>query len=97
MIQGYHQWICRSEPHDLVFDSWPHRSPDNTPCDVMLLGYTKSVVCVSPLPTSLHELKYLFLAAVESVTTDMQKRECEEFFSSVDLARLTMGSCKELL
>jgi hypothetical protein len=44
-------------PNDLILYSWPPRSPDFTTCDFFFWGYVKDAVYVSPLPTTLDELK----------------------------------------
>jgi hypothetical protein len=61
--------IGRGGPNDLMLYSWPPRSPDFTTCDFFFWGYVKDAVYVSPLPTTLDELKNRIVTAMESVTT----------------------------
>ena len=63
VIQGYYK-RNRHFQHYVV-------SPDLTPWDFFLWGYTKDRVFVPPLPVSLNELKQSITTAVASVDEDM--------------------------
>jgi hypothetical protein len=53
-----------------TFFAWPPRSPDATPCDFFLWGYVKVQVYVTPLPSSILELKVRNRTAIETITSD---------------------------
>jgi hypothetical protein len=64
------RWIGRAAANDVVWCSWPPRSPDLIPCDFLLWGYTKDKVFVPLLPRSLPELRLRITTAIVSITRD---------------------------
>ena len=67
-------------------------SPDLTPCDCFLWGYTKDRVFVPPLSVSLNELKQSIATAVASVGEDMLRSVWTELDYRIDICRVTKGS-----
>jgi len=66
----------------------PPRSPDATPCKLLLWGYFKDQVYVPPLPASIPELKERIRTAIETITADMRN----ELDYRVDVCRITKGA-----
>ncbi len=56
-------WVGRRGPRE-----WPPRSPDLTPCDFYLWGYTKEVYKAKPCP--LEELETLIQEVLNDISDD---------------------------
>jgi hypothetical protein len=68
------RWIGRAGHADSALMKWPPRSPDLTPCDLILRGHIKDLVYVPPSPRYIDELKRRISKAAASVTADMLER-----------------------
>ena len=73
------------------FNNLPPRSPDATPCDLLLWGYMKDQVYVPPVPASIPELKVRISTAIETITADMLQT-WNELDYRVDVCRITTGA-----
>ena len=76
LVRGYvHQnfpqrWDGRTTAEDQALFRLPPRSPDLTPCNVLLMGYVKDTVF---LPQNLSELRRHINAAISEIYRDMQQ------------------------
>jgi hypothetical protein len=63
----------RAAAEDQELLGWPPRSPDLTPCDFFLWGFTKDRVFVPPLPATLVDLRTRITAAITVIDTTCYK------------------------
>ena len=87
-----HRWIGRATDHNTAIMYWPPKSPDLTPCDFHLCGYTKDKVYVPPLADNLDALKQRIIAADASIDEDMLSRIWQEIDYRMVICRVTNGS-----
>ncbi|PNF27356.1 hypothetical protein B7P43_G02428, partial [Cryptotermes secundus] len=80
------RWIDRDGPM-----SWPPRSPDTTPLDCFLWGYTKSSVFRRPV-NGLDDLKTRIRNAISATPADMLYRTWQELEYRLDVLRATKGA-----
>jgi hypothetical protein len=55
-------------------------------------AFVKNSVYVSPLPTSIHEIRDRITHALQAITADMLHRVWDEFDYRVDVCRVTQGA-----
>lgn len=97
-VRGYldehlpRRWIGRASEENVVFQPWPPRSPDLTPCDFFLWGYVKDRVFVPPLPVDIDDLKQRITNALATVNREMLSRVWSEFDYRVDICRVANGA-----
>jgi hypothetical protein len=77
------------------YDVIPLSSPDITPLDFLLWGYVKDIVYKTTV-TSLDEPKLRIVAAIETVTPQMENT-CREIEYRLDILRATKGAHVEVV
>jgi hypothetical protein len=83
-------WIRRGGPIP-----WPPRSPDLSPLDVFLWGYSKNIVYAEKIRTIQH-LQERITSAIENVTRDMIKKTWQQIEFGLDVSRATNGAHIEM-
>jgi hypothetical protein len=86
------RWIRHGADGDNNLLPWPPRSPDLTPCDFFLWGFVKDSVYVSPMQTSIQQLRDQIMHAVQAITVDMLHNIWNEFDYHVDVCHVTQGA-----
>ena len=89
----HNKWIGRAGNDDFVLLHWPPISSDLMLCDFFLKGYVKGLVYVSPLPTSVDDLKTRITEALKTIDPNMLVRVWQEMEYHFDVCRVTKGSC----
>ncbi|KAJ4427519.1 hypothetical protein ANN_25167 [Periplaneta americana] len=74
------RWIGRAGP-----TAWPPRSPDMTPLNFFLWGFTIDLVFVPPLTDHLAELRNRIIASVEEVTPGLLASVWQDIDSRLDV------------
>ena len=65
---------------------WLAGSPDLTPCDFLLWGHVRDLLCVVPLPRDIEELKGRIFGAVTCFTADLSQRVWQETVYKINVS-----------
>ena len=90
-VSLHDRWIGRARNDDYVVLHWPPRFSDLKPRD-FFWGYVKDLVYVSPLLTSVDNLKNRIAEALTTINRDMLGRILQEMEYHFDVCCVTKGS-----